>query len=246
MKLKNSSIVFFGKIVAIVFALSLLFSLSVSAELVPPDLLPADEFAGELNPARDYLTVVNYAHPYEFGGYYDQLLQADLVPLANIYGETEHLERAASLAFSELQIALKDEGMDVWLFSGYRTYDDQQEVYDYYGNLEGWAETNKVLEPGYTEHHTGLLLNVVILYPDETGEEVWHTETAERQATIPYFRLLHETLADYGFIDRYPPNKEAITGVPSEPYEIRFVGSSAIAHEIMDNNLTLEEYINSR
>ena len=95
--------------------------------------------------------------------------------------------------------------MIVGLYSAYRTKEDQQAVYDYYSNLEGWSETNKVAQPGYSEHHTGLLLNVVIWYQGEEDEEAtWYTETAERQETIPYFKLLHETLADYGFIYATP------------------------------------------
>ena len=77
----------------------------------------------------------------------------------------------------------------------------------------------------------------------DDGEEIWYTETAERQKTIPFFKLLHETLADFGFIDRYPAGKEDITGMPCLPYLIRFVGSSEVAHAIMDNGLCLEEYV---
>ena len=88
--------------------------------------------------------------------------------------------------------------------------------------VPGWSETNKVVKPGYSEHHTGLLINVVILYPDENGNEIWYTETAERQQTIPFFKTLHENLADYGFI---------------------VVGTSQTAHEIMDHGLCLEEYV---
>ena len=100
-----------------------------------------------------------------------------------------------------------------------------------------------LLTSGFSEHHTGLLLNIVIWGEDEEGNMTWITETAERQKTHPEFKVVHDSLADYGFIDRYPAGKENITGVPCEPYEIRFVGSSAIAHKIMDNRLCLEEYL---
>lgn len=202
-----------------------------------------DPFAIALNPSRDYLIVVNDEHPYEFGGTYDQLLQDDLIYVSDVYGEATPVEKCTYLAFSQLRASLLNQGMDIGLYSAYRTEADQQWVYDYYGSLEGWADTNKVVKPGYSEHHTGILLNVMILYPGDDGEEIWYTETAERQKTIPYFALLHESLADFGFIDRYPEGKEAITGVPSEPYEIRFVGSSAVAHAIMDNHLCLEEFV---
>ena len=203
----------------------------------------AADFIKALNPERDYLIVVNDDHPYEFGGSYDEALQPDLVYVSDVYGDATPIEKGALLAFTQLQASLRDQGMTVGLLSAYRTEEDQDWVFHYYSDLDGWSETNKVQKPGYTEHHTGLLLNVVILYPGDTDEMIWYTETAERQQNIPFFKLLHENLADFGFIDRYPAGKEDITGVPCEPYEIRFVGSPIVAHEIMDHGLCLEEYL---
>ena len=224
--------------VVLVFVMIFVFTTKTSAEVRISDLL---------NPERDYLIVVNDDNPYEFGGEYDRALQGDLVYAADVlYGEPTGLERAAYLAFTELQFYLREQGMEIGLFSGYRTEQEQQEVFDYYGSLEGWAETNKVVLPGYSEHHTGLLVNVLIKYNEDSldrNDWIWYTETAERQETIPYFQLLHRSLADFGFIDRYPKGKEEITGVPCEPYEIRFVGSPEVAHAIADNGLCLEEYV---
>lgn len=205
--------------------------------------LPDDDFAVAMNPKRDYLVVVNDDHPYDFDGMYNRLLQDDLVYAADVYGEATPLEAATYLAFSQLQVAMKAKGLEIGLYSGYRTKEDQQWVFEYYGELDGWSETNRVQEPGYSEHHTGLLVNMVIFYPGLDRGSDWLTETAERQASMPELKILHETLADYGFIDRYPAGKEDITGVPNEPYEIRFVGSTKIAHEIMDGGLCLEEYL---
>lgn len=228
---------------------SLLISLAIAAAIVGVLIgfsLPAKPhtYSPMLNSKFDYLTVVNEDNPYDFDGEYDQILKENLVYLPDVYGEATLVEKSTARAFLELQHGLSEKGMLVGLLGGYRTREDQQYVYDYYSNLDGWAETNKILLPGYSEHHTGLLLNVLIWHQGpEDATPIWYTETAERQATIPDFKLLHETLADYGFIDRYPLGKEDITGVPSEPYEIRFVGSSKIAHEIMDQNLSLEEYV---
>lgn len=202
-----------------------------------------DEFFIGMNPERDYLIVVNDQNEYNFDGSYNKALQDDLIYISDVYGEPTPAERGAVLAFTMLQQSLRDQGIEIGFYSGYRTKEDQQTVYDYYGNLEGWAETNKVSKPGFSEHHTGLLLNIVIWGEDEEGNMTWITETAERQKTHPEFKVVHDSLADYGFIDRYPAGKEKITGVPCEPYEIRFVGSSTIAHKIMDNRLCLEEYL---
>lgn len=202
---------------------------------------PEDFFAVALNPDRDYLIVINDDHEYIFGGEYDQALQGDIVYVSDCYGELTPIEKAANTAFTLLRQSLFDEGIYVQVYSAYRTREDQEWVYDYYGHLEGWADTNKVSRAGFSEHHTGLLLNIMALWP-EVG--IWATETPERSAEDPnFFGRIHASLADFGFVDRYPAGKEEFTGCPCEPYEIRFVGSSKIAHEIMDNGLCLEEYL---
>ena len=202
------------------------------------------EAAATLNSDRDYLIVVNDAHPYQFGGEYDKKLQSDLIYLPDAYGEATPVEKATGEAFLSLQKDLAEEGTLIAIYTGYLTEENQQGIYNYYSQLEGWAETNTVRKPGYSEHHTGLMLNILIWHQGPEDEvPIWYTETAERQQTILDFAIVHQKLADHGFIDRYPAGKENITGVLCEPYEIRFVGSPETAHAIADANLTLEEFV---
>lgn len=215
---------------------------------VPPVYqLPLDDFAIAMNEHRDYLILVNDDHPYEFGGQYDQLLADDIIYVADCYGEPTPVEKAAYLAFTELQADLRAKGIDIALYSAYRSELDQQWVVDHYGNLEGWSDTNKVIQPGYSEHHTGLMIEFVAWYNggDENADWVWTTVTAER-ASDPFYDPIWESLANRGFILRYPNGKESITGVPYEPYELRFVGSSNVAVEIMGKGLCLEEYLDKK
>lgn len=205
-----------------------------------------DAWAFAMDPALDYTIIVNEGNPYAFGGEYNRALQKDLIPVASdCLNESGKIEKAALIAFTMLKADLRTQGMSIGLMDAYRSEADQQEVYDYYSNLDGWSVANKVLHPGFTEHHTGLMLNIVVWYNGggTDGQYQWWTETAERQQQYDYFKLLHETMPKYGFIDRYPAGKENITGVPCEPYEIRFVGSSAVAQEIHDKGLCLEEYV---
>lgn len=202
-----------------------------------------DAFTIGLNPDRDYLIVVNDNHEYVFGGDYDQALQPDLIYASDCYGIPTPIEHATNLAFGMLRSALHSQGFEVELYSAYRTKEDQEWVVDNYGHNDDWTSFNTVLPAGYSEHHTGLMVSFVIWWPDEKGQLDWREITSELWAANPEFRAVRNTLADYGFIERYPAGKEDITGVAFEPYEIRFVGSSAVAHEIMDNNLCLEEYL---
>lgn len=204
----------------------------------------SDNFVVAMNPQRDYLTVVNNDHPYDFYGGYSSNLQNDIVYAADILGRPTPIEKATYLALTQLILEMKYKGIDLGLYSAFRTKVEQVWVYKKYGDLSASeAERSRVHKPGYSEHHTGLLVNVAIFTTSGSNAGMWCTEVADHQAEIPELEVLRETLADHGFIERYPAGKEEITDTPYEPYEIRFVGSSQIAHEIMDNNLCLEEYL---
>lgn len=217
-------------------------SVQIDTATLPRYPLPDDSYAVAMNDMRDYRIIVNEQHPYEFGGVYDQLLQDDLVYVADCYGEPTPVEKAAYLAFSQLQADLHERGIEIALYSAYRTEADQQWVVDYYGNRKDWSETNKVMQPGYSEHHTGLVIEYVVWYNggDEKADWEWTTVTADR-AKDPYYAPIAAALADHGFIMRYPDGKESVTGVPYEPYELRFVGSSNIARYIAETGVCLEE-----
>ena len=58
-------------------------------------------------------------------------------------------------------------------------------------------------------------------------------------------KWLAKHCAEYGFIIRYPKGKEHITGYTYEPWHIRYVGKEA-ATFIMEENITLEEYLGAR
>ena len=57
-------------------------------------------------------------------------------------------------------------------------------------------------------------------------------------------KWLREHCDEYGFILRYPRGKEYITGIGYEPWHFRYVGKEA-ASIIMDNEITLEEFVES-
>ena len=59
------------------------------------------------------------------------------------------------------------------------------------------------------------------------------------------FSIIHKKLSKYGFILRYLENRDEITGYAYEPWHLRYVGSSKVAKEIMDKDITFEEYLES-
>ena len=56
------------------------------------------------------------------------------------------------------------------------------------------------------------------------------------------FKWMYENCAQFGFILRYPKDKQDITGITYEPWHYRFVGVEAATY-IMENGLCLEEYL---
>jgi len=95
------------------------------------------------------------------------------------------------------------------------------------GKPESYIAMN-LAKPGYSEHQSGLAYDIKEKNTDSTDSEA--------------YKWLLTNCADYGFILRYPKNKEDITGYAYEPWHFRYVGFEA-AEAIMSNKLTLEEYL---
>lgn len=125
-------------------------------------------------------------------------------------------------------------GLNVYLSSTYRGRYVQNMLYEkkvaQYG--EDVAKTI-VLPPGTSEHQTGLAADITDVPYDFKTKEIENTNT---------FKWLNEHSAEYGFILRYPKDKEDITKVIYEPWHFRYVGKE-VANYIKDHNLCLEELI---
>ena len=165
-----------------------------------------------------------------------------LVETQNSLGETFLVEDAALQHFDTLRTyLLENEGIQIELDSTYRSIKEQQEIWDEWSAdpEKGPDYCAQYLSPvGYSEHHTGLAIDVFIIKPDGTHER----ENDDMIADTETFAKIHAHLAQFGFILRYLPGKEDITGYAYEPWHFRFVGED-IAKEVTENHLTLEEYL---
>ena len=130
-------------------------------------------------------------------------------------------------------------GIDVQ--SGYRPASQQATLYwrqvKKYTNLSNEEAQKKagtvVKRPGYSEHNSGLAV-------DLGGSGNFSLNRAVENTAA--FKWLIAHCAEYGFILRFPKEKEAETGVIYEPWHYRYVGREAAAY-IMENGLCLEEYL---
>ena len=119
--------------------------------------------------------------------------------------------------------------------SGYRSMAEQQQIYNDSLKENGAEFTKKfVALPGHSEHQTGLAIDLG-LYSDHIDFIC---------PDFPYngiCEVFRKAAPGYGFVERYPAEKETVTGIAHEPWHFRYVG---FPHsEIMtDKKLTLEEY----
>ena len=122
----------------------------------------------------------------------------------------------------------KKDNINLLIYSAYRTY---QKQYDLYYNVNN-KDDEYSARPGFSEHHTGLAFDI---------SDNIHGLTINFSNSYTYQWLIKNSYK-YGFILRYPENKECITMYKYEPWHFRYVGSSA-AYEIHINSKTLEEYL---
>lgn len=162
------------------------------------------------------------------------LLANKIYPLPSTFAPGENKEARQEL--DKMLAAAKKQGFDFVAFSGYRSFDYQTTLYNNYVNRDGQAAADRYsARPGYSEHQTGLAFDV-----GERGKEnLWLTEEF---GETPAGQWLLANAQDYGFILRFPKNKEDITGYMYESWHYRYVGID-IAKEIKKKSITLEEYL---
>ncbi len=164
----------------------------------------------------------------------------ELVTLAD---SSLQMQTEAAAAFDEMRQAANATGLHLMACSTFRSVERQTELYD--AEVQKWmdkgyeeAEAKEkaatvVMIPGCSEHNTGLAVDVGSV-TNQRVEEDFENE--------PEFDWLQQHAAEYGFILRYPSDKQAITGVSYEPWHYRYVGVEN-AKAIKESGLCLEEYL---
>lgn len=121
------------------------------------------------------------------------------------------------------------------LNSGYRSYNEQKKLYDYYFTIyDEVTASGLVAIPGTSEHQLGLGV-------DLTSQSIIDEQRMVFGDTEEY-KWVVQNAHLYGFILRYPKDRSATTGTANEPWHLRYVGKT-VAKEIYDHQWTLEDYI---
>ena len=151
------------------------------------------------------------------------------------YIETRNLAKVTADAAKSMFEAAKKDGIILLGASGYRSYSVQENLYTSRVINDGQEEADRyTAKPGQSEHQTGLALDILSEDYQDMDDNFDSTEA---------YAWLKENCYKYSFILRYPEGKEDITGFLYEPWHYRYIGNSEVAKDIMDRNLTFEEYI---
>ncbi len=154
----------------------------------------------------------------------------DLVAVHVPHTNPPILRRAAASATERLFAAGAAAGVHLASNSTYRPFTDQQRIYAADRQRLGPAGADRLTaRPGYSEHQTGLAIDI--------GTVSGHCDLDPCFATTPEGRWLAANAWRYGFVLRYPDGQEQVTGIEFEPWHYRYVGS-ALATEYHDERAT--------
>lgn len=140
----------------------------------------------------------------------------------------------AAKALEAMYEDAKKEGLTLAVNSAYRSYEEQQKIYDEYFRIyDEVTAASLVAVPGTSEHQLGLSV-------DLTSQSVIDGQYGVFGST-PEYQWVIKNAHKYGFILRYPSDKIEITGIANEPWHYRYVGVK-LATKLYEEGLTLEEY----
>lgn len=179
------------------------------------------------------LTLVNAAHP----------LPEDFAVVTQTLKSGKAFDVRAFDALVEMITACQEDGLQPLVCSAYRSADDQASLFqEQLDRLlasglsydEAYAAAAaEIAVPGTSEHSLGLAADICSLS---------YQLLDAAQADTPEQQWLMANCAQYGFILRYPSDKQEVTGIIYEPWHYRYVGKEA-AKAITEGGLCLEEYL---
>ena len=175
-----------------------------------------------------YLQIASVAHPLPEG-----FVQPSTTIIDDIGRE---IDSRIVGAYRDFVNAAKADGLNIYPISGFRPHSTQVSLFnarveqarnDGYADPEAEAARH-VAKPGTSEHELGLAVDF------NSVDESYFRNTAEA-------KWLAAHCAEYGFVIRYPEDKESVTGIIYEPWHLRFVGVKH-AKRMNELNMCLEEY----
>jgi D-alanyl-D-alanine carboxypeptidase len=196
---------------------------------------PFDASAHSLTDPTSIWVIVNKSHPLNPKNYVPSLTVPDVPLKGGTSAANMHVSTVMAPALASLFSGAKAASLTLMLSSGYRSYSYQVGVYNGIVRSQGQAAADKQsARPGYSEHQTGLAADVA---PRSGRCDLSQCFGATSEGS-----WLAANAYKYGFIIRYPSNKESVTGYEYEPWHIRYVGVE-LSTEMHNRGIeTLEEF----
>jgi D-alanyl-D-alanine carboxypeptidase len=168
---------------------------------------------------------------------------SDLVSasLSGIRNPGNHLLRNILINdLTELVNEAKNNGLDLSIRSGYRSYDTQVSTYNYWLRVNGNNpdEADKIsARPGHSQHQLGTAIDFSSSeITDGLGQQFAYTQAS---------RWLSENAWRYGFVISFPKGYESVTGYSYESWHYRYIGRE-YAQEMINSGMILEMYLRSK
>ena len=179
--------------------------------------------------------IVNKQHPLIPVTYAPSDLRTPNVTL-RVPGAAEmQMRAAAATALEKMFVGASADGYKLEISTAYRGYNYQKSLYDGYVSSQGQAAADQEsARPGYSEHQTGLAVDIRNA-ADTCSLEACFGATPEGE-------WLAANSYKYGFILRYPADKQAVTGYEYEPWHFRYVGTDLAGEMHKTHSKTLEEF----
>lgn len=185
---------------------------------------------------RGDLILVNGKNPYSFDIPDKQtVFYGNKSPCYTLSGSALSIDSDLFPLFDQMMIDFSSATgcKELLITSGYRTYEDQQNIMDArIASMGAEKAAMYVANPGHSEHHTGLAIDMVIF----TGGRQYYFPEHEAGAWII------ENAPKYGFILRYTEEMSALTGCAAEPWHYRYIGTPH-AQLVTDLGLCYEQYV---
>ncbi len=181
-------------------------------------------FYRDSSPAKNLNTQYVLVNKYNF-------LSRDYTPSNLVEVDNTKLISYVAQKFNEMKNEAKRNNLNIVAISGYRSFDYQSTLYNKYVTVDGRKKADTYsARAGFSEHQTGLAVDV------SNGKSPYYSfENTDE------FKWMCNNAYKYGFILRYPKDKEYITGYIYESWHYRYVGVEA-ASFIKKNNITYDEY----
>jgi len=176
--------------------------------------------------SKEHLILVNKYSQLE-----EEYVPKGLVKIDKAYGYQRMINKTTYEAFIKMYQDMSKENLFIFITSPYRSYNYQKSLYNNYVSKNGKENADRFsARAGYSEHQTGLAIDIA-------AKNSVYTKFANTEE----YKWVKDNCYKYGFILRYPEDKEKQTGYMFEAWHYRYVGEE-VAQYIYEHKITFDEY----